>query len=161
MGVSSESQRSVDDGLRPVRRASGFEGSTLRSSDRRARQAVIQLRKRSRVDLAPVLGVRPFLMAKTVGTFLAAEARRFAAGAQDADPHGVAEVLLGDSTIARLADGSWGYEFDVQTRWAFYPAGSANLIATYFCARGLGEAGLVLRRAGMARPHAQKCRLRR
>jgi len=82
-------------------------------------------------------------MAKTVGTFLAAEARRFAAGAQDADPRAVADVLLGDSTIARLEDGSWGYEFDVQTRWAFYPAGSANMIATYFCARGLGEAGLV------------------
>ena len=108
------------------------------------RQAVIQLRKRFWVDLAPALAVRPFLMAKTVGTFLAAEARRLAAGAQDADPRGVAGVLLGDSTIARLEDGSWGYEFDVQTRWAFYPAGSANLIATYFCARGLGEAGLVL-----------------
>ena len=108
----------------------------------RARQIVIQLRKRSAWDLGPLLGVRPFLMAKTVGAFLAAEARQVAAGVPAAAPEAIASVLLGDSTVARHDDGSWGYEFDVQTRWAFYPAGSANLISTYFCARGLGEAGL-------------------
>jgi len=122
-------------------RGSRVPGFVRRSA--RARQAVIQLRKRSRADLAPLLGIRTFLMAKTVGTFLAAEARRYAAGEDGADPSGIAEVLLGDPDIARHADGAWGYEFDVQTRWAFYPAGSANIIATYFCARGLGEAGVV------------------
>jgi len=31
-----------------------------------------------------------------------------------------------------VVSGAWGYEFDVQTRWAYYPAGSPNIIATSF-----------------------------
>ncbi len=29
---------------------------------------------------------------------------------------------------------AWGYEFDVQTRWAYYPRGTANIIVTTFVA---------------------------
>ena len=43
-----------------------------------------------------------------------------------------------------MGGGSYGYEFDVQTRWAFYPAGTPNLIATVFVARGMGTAAVVL-----------------
>ena len=32
---------------------------------------------------------------------------------------------------------AWGYHFDVQTRFFFYPAGSPNVIATSFAAQGL------------------------
>jgi hypothetical protein len=39
------------------------------------------------------------------------------------------------------AGAAWGYPFDVQTRWSFYPAGAPNVIATAFAARALSEAG--------------------
>ena len=31
-------------------------------------------------------------------------------------------------------DRAWGYEFDVQTRWSFYPARTPNIIVTTFVA---------------------------
>jgi len=51
-----------------------------------------------------------------------------------------------DGCEGNLGGGAWGYEFDVQTRWAYYPAGSPNLIATVFCGRALLTAGVVLER---------------
>ncbi len=38
---------------------------------------------------------------------------------------------------------AWGYPFDVQTRWSFYPAGSPNVVVTSFAVQGLleGSAG--------------------
>lgn len=110
----------------------------------RARQLVIQLRKRSPLDLAGVLGVSPFFMAKTLASFAIADARLVASG-RHGEPESFATALLERDDVARGGDGSWGYEFDVQTRWAFYPAFSPNLIATVFCARGLATAGLVSR----------------
>lgn len=61
-----------------------------------------------------------------------------------------AAVLMGDRPAAdRLVDrilrergaGPWGYEFDVQTRWAFYPAGSPNVVATTFALRAFKATG--------------------
>lgn len=103
---------------------------------------MIQLRKRLPVDLSGVLGVAPFFMAKTLGSYAIAESRLRAAG-EDGHPEPFAEALLGHEDIARVGEGAWGYEFDVQTRWAFYPAGSSNLISTVFCSRGLACAGIV------------------
>ena len=112
----------------------------------RLRQAVIQARKRSRIDLSRLLGVEPFLMAKTAAGFMAAAARKSAAGETDSDAESIAALLLGDSDVAHSGPGAWGYEFDVQTRWAFYAAGTPNLIATAFVGRAMGEAGVVCRR---------------
>lgn len=109
----------------------------------RLRQAAIQVRKRAPFEMGPALGVEPFIMAKTMGSFLSAHARRALLDGQTADVRMIAEALLSMPGIARCADGAWGYEFDVQTRWAYYPAHSANIIATVFVARGLLEAGLV------------------
>ncbi|MFJ4267047.1 hypothetical protein ACIPY1_10890 [Paenarthrobacter nicotinovorans] len=44
---------------------------------------------------------------------------------------------LADDLLATTSGGPWGYEFDVQTRWAHYPAGSPNVIATSFAIRAL------------------------
>jgi hypothetical protein len=33
----------------------------------------------------------------------------------------------------------WGYHWDMQTRWSFYPAGSPNVVVTAFAASGLLE----------------------
>jgi len=110
----------------------------------RFRQAAIQVRKRSPVDLAWLLGIEPFVMAKTIGAQLTAVSRQTAAGsARREHVTALARALLERADLARLGEGAWGYEFDVQTRWAFYPAGCPNLIATVFVARGLGSAGIV------------------
>jgi len=123
----------------------------------RLRQLAVQLRKRVPFDLAPLLGIEPFIMAKTVGCFLAGEARRIEAGVTEptAGSESVS-VLVGvlDRCEGKVGGGGWGYEFDVQTRWAFYPRGSANLIATVFVARGLLEAGIALANESLiARAH--------
>ena len=41
--------------------------------------------------------------------------------------------------IAPRAPSAWGYPFDVQTRWSFYPAGSPNVVVTSFAVQGLLE----------------------
>ena len=43
-----------------------------------------------------------------------------------------------------MAPIAWGYEFDVQTRWSYYPEGEPNVIATFFVARGFLHAWTVL-----------------
>lgn len=102
----------------------------------KTRQILIQLRKRLPIDLTRLIGIEPFVMAKTVGVMLTSAVRE---GAES-------RRLLTDLFASKgsLGEGAWGYEFDVQTRWAFYPTGSPNLIATVFVARGLGTAGVVL-----------------
>jgi hypothetical protein len=126
------------DGLRG-QRVPGF----LRRSAR-GRQAVIQVRKRIPFDLAPLYGVSPFRMAKADAAFLTAAARLLVAdriGREEFDRTSgeLVEGLLGGE--GHTGDGSWGYEFDVQTRWAFYSAGSPNAIVTVFVGRALLCAG--------------------
>lgn len=113
---------------------------------RATRQALIQLRKRLPIDLAPLLGVPPFMMAKAVACFLTATARTAgAAGSPSPESHDRARALVSALLGAEgnLGDGAWGYEFDVQTRWAYYPTGTPNVIATAFVAHALLEAGSV------------------
>jgi hypothetical protein len=106
------------------------------------RQMTIQLRKRSATDLSSLMGVRPFVMAKALGCFLAAAARVESVGAGGANFGSEVFRVLVERARSRKAEG-WGYEFDVQTRWGYYPANSPNLIATVFVARGFLEWWLV------------------
>jgi hypothetical protein len=102
----------------------------------RPRQAVVQLVRRSPVNLRPVLGVRPVRMAKALALF--------AAGLRDApflpDAPGRAAALV-DELDGRRHRGAWGYEFDVQTRWGFYRAGSPNIVVTAFVVEALAQLG--------------------
>jgi hypothetical protein len=111
-----------------------------------ARQATIQFRKRCPVNLAPLLGIRPFVMAKAAASFLTAQARSILPGDRPDDEErqeARALVQAMRSAEGNLGDGAWGYEFDVQTRWAYYPAGTPNVVATTFAAMALLEAGIV------------------
>ncbi len=94
----------------------------------RLRQLAVQVRKRVPWDLAGLLGIEAFVMAKTVGCFLSALAREtWARTVVDeasmwealADAQALVEML--DTCEGYSGNGAWGYEFDVQTRWAFYP----------------------------------------
>jgi hypothetical protein len=112
--------------------------SALRAH-RRIRQLVVQAVKRSPVDLRPTLGVRPRRLAKAAGLIASGYAQLEDAGwGGPARPRAtdLLDWLLIHRT--RFADArAWGYEFDVQTRWAFYPAGTPNIIVTTFVARAL------------------------
>jgi hypothetical protein len=54
------------------------------------------------------------------------------------------ETLAADRTAGEFA---WGYHWDMQTRWSFYPAGSPSIVHTAFAVSGLLEAE---RDAGLA-----------
>jgi hypothetical protein len=107
------------------------------------RQGLVQGVRRSPVNLRRALRIRRRHMAMTTGMAASAAAR-----------------LQEDDRWARLADrlarwtagrqipaggwqGLWGYEFDVQTRWSFYPAGSPNIVATVFAADGCLDGGVL------------------
>jgi hypothetical protein len=110
-----------------------------------SRQLIIQLRKRVPVDIGGSLGVEPFVMAKSAACALTAASRRFAVG--QGGEHEIDSMLSAmQSAEGSLGDGRWGYEFDVQTRWAYYPAGTPNAIAGVFCGRALGTAAVVMNR---------------
>lgn len=109
----------------------------------RGRQAVVQAHKRAPVDIRALTGVRPRRIAKALGLIASGYAALDQAGWGGPARERAAELLAwlerarvpaGD---ARAADApaspcAWGYEFDVQTRWAFYAAGTPNVIATTF-----------------------------
>ncbi|MFI0431913.1 MAG: prenyltransferase/squalene oxidase repeat-containing protein [Candidatus Nanopelagicales bacterium] len=99
----------------------------------RPKQAVVQLIKRSPVDVRRPLGVPQHRMTKTLS--LAVLGLSEASWLPDAKER--AERLADDILAGRNDDGGWGYEFDVQTRWGFYPAGSSNAIATAFAVEAL------------------------
>lgn len=94
---------------------------------RRHRQVVAQVIKRAPAGIRRAVAVPQHRMSKTLALLAAslgvaewlprAEQRRAAL---------IAEL------VSRRGLDAWGYEFDVQTRWGFYPAGSPNAIVTAF-----------------------------
>ncbi|MDT0465043.1 hypothetical protein [Streptomyces gibsoniae] len=104
------------------------------------RQALLQTVKRSPVDLRPLLAVRPLRTATACGLGATACSRLAAFPLW----RGRAREL-GRWTSARQLRGRhaglWSYEFDVQTRWGYYPASMPNIVATAFCADGCLDSG--------------------
>lgn len=112
---------------------------------RRLRQGLVQVVRRSPLNLRPLLGIGPRRMAATTG-LAATAANRLAAEPLWAE----LRERLGAWTSARQAlhgplRGLWGYEFDVQTRWGYYRAGSPNAIATALAGNGCLDAGSLRR----------------
>jgi hypothetical protein len=125
---------------------------------RRRRQAVVQAHARSPVDVRRLYRRRAAVIAKALGVFASVGAR---AGhlTPDAGSRGIAlraaELLDRDRSAGPHA---WGYPWDVQTRWSFYPAGSPNVVATAFAASGLLEAGASTGRSDLVeRARAAAC----
>ncbi|GAA3813540.1 hypothetical protein GCM10022206_60120 [Streptomyces chiangmaiensis] len=99
------------------------------------RQALLQTVKRSRFDLRPALGIRPLRTATATGTAAAACSRLAASPVWRERALRLGRWTAAEQMSGRYA-GLWRYEFDVQTRWAYYPASVPNLVATTFCADG-------------------------
>jgi hypothetical protein len=108
---------------------------------RRRRQALIQLHARSPIDLRRVYRRDHPQIAKALGVFgsVGMRAHRLTG---DARPRELATRALSLVDADRGAGPrAWGYPWDMQTRWSFYPAGTPNVVATAFAAGALLEAG--------------------
>ena len=117
------------------------------------RRIAIQTLKRAPVNVRPLLGVRQLRHTKALALLASAYARL---------GDGDRAVRLRDLLLEReLPGGGWGYDFDVQTRWGYYRAGTANAVVTTFATHALldtlafeeneGAAGAVERALGFAR----------
>jgi hypothetical protein len=114
---------------------------------RRRRQAIVQLHARAPVDIRRLYRRSHPRIAKTLALFASAglrthritghpRARALATSALDA--------VVADRTVGSAA---WGYPFDVQTRWSFYPAPTPNVVVTSYVGRALLEGARELGRA--------------
>jgi hypothetical protein len=117
---------------------------------RRRRQALIQAHARCPFDMRRLYRRDPSRIAKTLGVFgsVGVRAARLAGAAPPLEL-GLRAVDLLDSD--RMAGPrAWGYHWDMQTRWSFYPAGSPNVVVTTFAASGLLEGAALMDRADFA-----------
>jgi hypothetical protein len=105
---------------------------------RRRRQAIVQAHARAPIDIRRLYRRAHPRIAKALGVFGSVGMRLGEAGDPDATRLGVAALGLLDADRT-AGDVAWGYPFDVQTRWSFYPAGSPNVVVTSFAVHGLLE----------------------
>lgn len=107
---------------------------------RRRRQVLMQLHARSPVDFRPLYRRSHPLIAKTLGIFGSTRTRLHRLSGdpkQRAGAIGALDLLCADESSGTPG---WGYPWDTQTRWSFYPTGSPNIVVTSYGAAGLSEA---------------------
>jgi hypothetical protein len=107
-----------------------------------SRRLVIQLAKRSPVDLSRPLGVPRGENANTIAHVLSAYARSGGAGLDELGFGGAAGTELAIDRLEALRsplykEPCWGYHFDVETRFFFYSRETPNTIATSFAGLAL------------------------
>lgn len=107
----------------------GLRTLPFNPSTPRLRQLQVQAVKRFPFDLRRCFGAQTFVMSKSLALGLMAMGEL---GEQER-----ATSLQSRLLERRLENGLWGYEFDVQTRWGFYPAGSPNVIVSSFAIHAL------------------------
>jgi hypothetical protein len=107
-----------------------------------ARQATLQLLKRSPVQLRGLLRVPKLHHTKGLALFASAYARLASIdpsgrdGVAAALAHDLADRLV-DRAIERPAGIGWGYDFPVQLRWGSYEPGQPNAVGTAFAGHAL------------------------
>ena len=115
----------------------------LRGGPRR-RQVIVQLHARSPVDLRRLYRRREHArIAKALALFGEA-ALTLDAVEPDVEIRERARWALTLLLEDRSAGEAWGYPFDVQTRWSFYPADSPNVVVTAFAGTALADASRTL-----------------
>lgn len=107
-----------------------------------ARRVAIQSFKRLPMNLRPLVGMRPKRQTKGLALCVSAYARlaRLAGFAQS---QALVDTLADDLARRAVPNGrgvGWAYDFDVQTRWGFYPAGKPNGVVTAFAIHALFDA---------------------
>jgi N-acetylglucosaminyldiphosphoundecaprenol N-acetyl-beta-D-mannosaminyltransferase len=119
--------------------ALGRHWPTVLVGGRRRRQLLTQLHVRSPVDIRRTRREAPPLIAKTLALFSSTAIGRHEL---DGSPEHLrrAERALALMLELRSPEGAFGYPFDVQTRWSFYPAGTPNAVVTSFAIISLQRA---------------------
>ena len=125
---------------------------------RRRRQALIQLHARTPVDVRRLYRRSHPLIAKTLGVFgsVGVRAHQLTATPRPREL-GLHALDLLDADH-RAGPRAWGYPWDMQTRWSFYPASTPNVVVTAFAAGALLEAAAMgghAERAARAREAAR------
>jgi hypothetical protein len=110
----------------------------------RRRQAIVQLHARSPLDVRRLYRREHSLVPKAPA-LLGQAAARLVAAHDDCRLRELAgyalDTLTADTTCG---ENGWGYPWDTQTRWSYYPRGSPNIVATSFSANALAEAAATL-----------------
>ena len=108
-----------------------------------ARQAWIQLVKRSPVNLRPLFGQKPAVISKGLALFALGAWRLAERGGPEAGLWRRRGATLLDRLLALRSPGSeelaWGYPFDWQSRAFFQPGNEPNLICSVFAAMAFEE----------------------
>lgn len=105
------------------------------------RRLVMQVVKRSPLDLRPILGITPTRNAATVAWAVSAYARTsFLPADLQRQRLGQAVALLASMQLPDWEDACWSYPFDTQSRVFFYAKTDPNTIATSFAGMALIDA---------------------
>jgi polysaccharide biosynthesis protein VpsJ len=105
------------------------------------RLALVQLHKRSPVNLRPLFRIPPSRNAYADGLFASAALWLARAGLGDGLRAAAADCLAAlEATSIR---GGWTYPFDVQTKTFFYPRSTPNVVSTAFAARAFADAARI------------------
>jgi hypothetical protein len=116
---------------------------------RRRRQVVVQLHARAPLDVRRLYRRSHPLIPKTLSLFSQASiGLAELAGDERFTSHATRAL---NQLMAGAQRGGWGYPFDVQTRWSFYPAGSPNAVVTSYAVAGLQDGVRRLGEAGYGR----------
>ena len=105
----------------------------------RRRQVVTQLHARAPVDIRRVYRREHELIPKTLALFGAAGLRVHALSDHPDAIRLALEALTKLRDDRRAGQAPWGYPWDVQTRWSFYPADSPSIINCAFAVGALLE----------------------
>ncbi|MEJ7797221.1 MAG: hypothetical protein WKF42_01885 [Solirubrobacteraceae bacterium] len=116
------------------------------TAGRRRRQALIQLHARSPLDIRLLYRRRHPLIPKALGMFGSVGLRVHAMRGDERARELATDAFETLDADATAGDRAWGYPWDMQTRWSFYPAGSPNIVVTAFAGSALLEAERVLGR---------------
>lgn len=106
---------------------------------KRPRQFIIQVNKRSPINMRLIFGVQKTNISKADALFIQGLLKIYKIY-NDEKIFEIIEFLterIIDKAIIDNDKYAWGYEFDVQTRWGYYPAGKPNIIATSFVGNAL------------------------
>ena len=106
----------------------------------RRRQVIVQVHARSPMDIRRLYRHRGVVIAKALGVFGLAGLRVHALTGNTRAKQLAVEALDLLNADQQAGSVAWGYPWDVQTRWSFYPAGSPNIVTTAFAAVALLEA---------------------
>jgi len=106
----------------------------------RRRQAIVQVHSRTPIDIRRWYRRGGSVIAKALGVFGSASLRIHALTGDPRAREIAVDALNLLNADRQAGSVAWGYPWDVQTRWSFYPAGSPNIVSTAFAAGALLEA---------------------